>query len=145
RKEYNKIALAKPEAARTEYDYFALGHIHTLCADDDGAAAIWRHGLERFPKSALLHYKMMTYELYVHNQVESAAQLWADAERLEKKSRLDEWYRHWLRAALDDFRREYEPAVAEARAAVAMAPYDSFSHSALSWLMSDAEQYDEAI
>ena len=50
-----------------------------------------------------------------------------------------------MTASLYDYRGQNELAVAEARAAIAMAPYDAVSHSELSWVMLDAGQYDEAI
>ena len=145
RKEYNAIALAKPEADRTEYDYYILGHIHSLCEDGEGAGAIWKQGLARYPKSPLLHYKLMIYYLDRSEEIGEATRLYNEAESLERKSRLDEWYRHWLAAWLHSNRGETQSAVAEARAAIAMAPYDAISHNNLSWVMREAGEMDEAI
>jgi class 3 adenylate cyclase/TolB-like protein len=145
RQEYDRIAQSKPDAERNEYDYYALGHIDMLHGRGEAAGKIWQEGLARFPRSALLHYKVMIYHLDQHNAVEPAAELWADAEKLPRRSRLDDWYRHWLSAWLHAYRYEHGPAVSEARAAIAMAPYDVVSHSGLSWVMREAGETDEAI
>ena len=145
RQEYNRIAVGKSEADRTEYDYYVLGHINSLHGRGEASGKVWKEGLARFPKSALLHYKLMIYHLGEHDDVKQAELLWAEAEKLERRSRLDDWYRHWLSAWLHGYRGEHAPAVAEARATVAMAPYDAISHNNLSWVMREAGELDEAI
>jgi tetratricopeptide (TPR) repeat protein len=87
----------------------------------------------------------MIYHLDEHNDVKQAELLWAEAEKLERRSRLDDWYRHWLSAWLHGWRGEHAPAVAEARAAIAMAPYDAISHVNLSWVMWEAGKTEEAV
>ncbi len=87
----------------------------------------------------------MIYELDAHDDVAKAAELWAAAEKLPKRSRLDEWYRHWLSALLHAYRNEHDEAVTEARATIAMAPYDTVSHASLSWVMREAGELDEAL
>jgi adenylate cyclase len=145
RQEYNRIALAKAKADRTEYDYYVLGHIDALQGRMVPAGKTWKEGLDRFPKSALLHYKTMIYYLDQFDDVKTAGELFANAEKLEKRSRLDEWYRHWLKAWLHGWRGEHALAVPAARAAVAMAPYDALSHNNLSWVMREAGKNDEAL
>jgi class 3 adenylate cyclase/TolB-like protein len=145
RTEYNKIMLAKPQAERTEYDYYVLGHIYALSGDGETGGKFWKEGMSRFPRSALLHYKTMIYLLYFHDATNEAEKLWKAAEKLEKGSRLDEWYEHWLTAELHHYRGAYKAAVAEARAAIAMAPYDAISHNNLSWVMIHAGEWDDAI
>jgi len=145
RQEYNRIALARPEAERTEYDYYVLGHIESLHGRGEPSGKVWKEGLAQFPKSALLHYKLMIYHLDEHEDVKQAELLWAEAEKLERRSRLDDWYRHWLGAWLYGWHSEYTLAVSEARAAIAMAPYDAISHNALSWVMREAGKVDEAL
>lgn len=145
RTEYNRIALAKSEVDRAEYDYYVLGHIHSLHGRGEPAAEIWKRGLERFPNSALLRYKLMTYHLYTRNAIRPAAELWEEAEKLEKKSRLDEWYRHWFTAALNGYRGKRQVSVTEARIATSMAPYDALSHNDLSWVLREAGEVDEAL
>ena len=145
RQEYDRIAGSKPDAERTEYDYYALGHVDMLQGRPGPARDIWKAGLARFPQSALLHYKVMIYELDRHQASDEAEKLWAAAEQLPRRSRLDEWYRHWLAAWLHGYRNEHDAAVAEARATIAMAPYDTVSHAGLSWVMREAGHTEEAL
>ncbi len=145
RQEYDRIAQSRAETERTEYDYYALGHVEMLRGRGEAAGKIWQEGLARFPRSPLLHYKVVIYHLNQHASVEPAAKLWADAEKLPRRTRLDDWYRHWLSAWLHGYRNEHAAAVSEARAAIAMAPYDAVSHNALSWVMLEAGKTDEAI
>ena len=70
RQEYDRIAQSKPDAERNEYDYYALGHIDMLHGRGEAAGKIWEEGLARFPRSALLHYKLMIYHLDQHEAVE---------------------------------------------------------------------------
>jgi class 3 adenylate cyclase/TolB-like protein len=145
RQEYNRIALTKPEADRTEYDYYVLGHIDSLHGRGEAAGRVWKEGLARFPKSALLHYKLMIYHLDEHNDVKQAEMLWAEAETLERRSSLDDWYRHWLSSWLHGWRGDFRLAVAEAKATIAMAPYDAISHVNLCWVMWEAGEAEQAV
>jgi hypothetical protein len=47
RKENEKIALAKADADLTEYDYYILGHVHSLKDKDEPARAVWEKGLNQ--------------------------------------------------------------------------------------------------
>jgi TolB-like protein len=145
RQEYNRIAAAKTEADRSEYDYYVLGHRESLRGRAEESGRVWKEGLLRFPKSALLHYKLMIYHLDTHDDVKQAEPLWAEVEKLEHRSRLDEWYRHWLGAWMHGYHGEQAQAVAEARATIAMAPYDAVSHISLNWVMREAGETGEAL
>ena len=68
-----------------------------------------------------------------------------EAAVLKKRSRLDEWYYHWVVARDYASHGDYKRASAEAKAAIAMAPYDTISHSSLSWIMSGAGDHEAAI
>ena len=74
------MPFAKSEADRTEYDYYVLGHIDSLHGRGEASGKVWKEGLARFPKSALLHYKLMIYHLDEHDDVKQAELLWAEAE-----------------------------------------------------------------
>ena len=74
-----------------------------------------------------------------------AERLIAEAAKLEKKTRLDDWYFHWASAWQADHRGAYPTAVAEAKAAVAMAPYDTVSHADGADILIDGGVKDEAI
>ena len=145
RQEYGRIALEKPVDQRTEYDFYALGHLSSLRGKHDEADRIWQDGLTRFPGSSLLRYKLMIYRLLPLNDVEAAAKLWGEAEKHPRRSRLDDWYRHWMGAWLHSYRGEHLLAVTEARAAVAMSPFDVDCYKGLSWVMREAGEIDEAL
>jgi class 3 adenylate cyclase/TolB-like protein len=145
RKESEKIALAKADADFTEYDYYILGHIYTFRDKWEDARKIWEKGLKRFPNSILLRCKMTLYHLYYKRSPNAAAPLVAEVAPLPKKTRLDEWYYHWVTAELHSFRGEMDEAVAEAKIVIDMAPYDTISLSNMAWILSDGGLHDEAI
>lgn len=145
RQEYNRIALAKDDGELTEYDYYVLGHIPSLKSDMRSAGEIWKKGLERFPGSIVLRCKVAMAALYADDDVDQAATLMSEAGKLPKRSRLDDWYYHWMEAQLYRFQGENEAAVAEARRTIAMAPYDTVSRANLVWVLIDARHNDEAI
>jgi class 3 adenylate cyclase/TolB-like protein len=142
RKESNNIALAKAPADLHEYDYYILGHIKHFRRDGVGARDIWAKGLERFPDSVLLRCKLVFYYLVFTSDRASVKRLVNEARTLKKKSRLDEWYLHWASARVAV---TWPQSVAEAEAAVAIAPYDTVSRMDLSEIMSRAGRNDEAI
>jgi class 3 adenylate cyclase/TolB-like protein len=145
RKEYDKIALAKADADLTEYDYYVLGHIHAFRGEGSAARDVWASGLKRYPESVLMRYKLMIYYLYFEGATAPAEQLMREAATLKKKSQLDEWYFHWLSGALYSAQGDHKRAVAEAKAAIAMAPYDTLSRENLSRVLSAAGLKDEAL
>ena len=51
-------------------------------------------------------------------------------------------YLHWADARNYAHHNDYQRAGAEAKATVAMAPYDTLSHSGLSWIMSEAGDHE---
>lgn len=145
RKESEKIALAKSDADFTEYDYYILGHIYTFRDKWEDARKIWEKGLKRFPNSILLRCKMTLYHLYYKRSPNAAAPLVAEVAPLAKRTRLDEWYYHWVTAELHSFRGEMDEAVAEAKIVIDMAPYDTISLSNMAWILSDGGLHDDAI
>ena len=76
---------------------------------------------------------------------QNAAKLVKEAGMLKKRSRLDEWYYHWVSARDYASHSDYERASAEAKATIAMAPYDTLSHADLSCIMSGAGDHETAI
>src|SRR6185295_19114068 len=68
-----------------------------------------------------------------------------EAARLKKRSRLDEWYLHWVAARRFGFQNDHALASAEAKATIAMAPYDTLSHASLAWVPSEAGDHETAI
>jgi class 3 adenylate cyclase/TolB-like protein len=128
RRELVKIAMAKAPGDLTEYDYYIIGHVHLLRAEGEPARDIWEKGLARFPGSALLRLNLTAYYYYFQHQPALADELLAEAAKFERRTELDEWYFHWASAEHYDRRADFRRAVAEAKAAVAMAPYDTAVH-----------------
>ena len=142
RQEIEKISWNKPDSELTEYDFYIRGHTHQLVEKNFMAREIWTEGLRRFPDSVLLRCKLFfTYEGWSQN----ATRLVKEAARLKKRSRLDEWYFHWISAHDYTRHNDYERAIAEAKAAISMAPYDTLSHANLSWIMALAGEHETAI
>ena len=142
RKEYEKIAWSKDDAELTEYDYYIRGHTYHLRDETWKAHEIWQQALQRFPESVLLHYKLSF--TYSPGSMD-ATKLVTEAAALKKRSRLDEWYSHWAAALTYAAGGDYKLAVSEARATVAMAPYDTLSHAGLAGIMSDAGEDADAV
>src|SRR5262249_48621848 len=124
----------------TEYDYYVRGHTHHLrVAREEIARAreIYLAGLDRFPDSALLRIKIAFTHMQVvlhgwsadssadltrfHKLVAEAAELLA----ARRPSRFEEWYLHWVSNYKYWLERDYGRCMAEAKAAVALAPYDA--------------------
>jgi TolB-like protein len=146
RKEAEKIAWSHEGGAITEYDYYIRGHTYSMKEPNDWVHTYeqWSEGLARYPDSALMRYKLMIYYLYSQSDTKTASKLFEEARALKKKSRLDEWYHLWLAARLDSDLGFHQKAVSEAKAAIAMAPYDTLSHNNLAWVLFRAGLYDEA-
>jgi TolB-like protein len=145
RKESNEAASAKSPGELTEYDYYILGHIKTFQQDWPGGREIWAKGLQRFPDSALLHCKMAFYYISFAADPDAVEKLVTEAQKLRRKSRLDEWYLHWTSAWLELKKGQPERAIAEAEATVGMAPYDTVSRMDLSYLLTSTDRKDDAV
>lgn len=142
RQEIEKISWDKSDAELTEYDFYIRGHTHHLRGEITKSREIWQEGLRRFPDSTLMRCKLaFTYggsSLEFQNLIKEVA-------RMKKRSRLDEWYFHWISAWHKGWKGDYEAAKAEAKATISMAPYDTLSHAALAWVMSEGGDHETAI
>jgi adenylate cyclase len=142
RQEIERISWSKSDAELTEYDFYIRGHTLHLRDDYLKSRQIWQEGLKRFPDSVLMRCKLaFTYDGYSTE----ATNLVKEAGILKKRSRLDEWYFHWVNARNYAHHNDYQRASAEAKATVAMAPYDTLSHSSLSWIVSASGDHEAAI
>jgi len=142
RQEIERISWDKADTELTEYDFYIRGHTHHLRGYQFKARDIWQEGLRRFPDSVLMRCKLaFTYEGYSSQ----ATGLVKEAARLRKRSRLDEWYFHWISARDYEYHSDHERASAEAKAVIAMAPYDTLSHADLSRIVAEAGDYETAI
>ena len=104
--------------------------------------------------SALLKIKLGFTHLFVVMNSASAdpkgdiEQAWRYLEAASEKgmlSRFEAWHAHWLKAFLHQWRdNDFTRSVAEARAAVALAPNDPLCRGDLSWVLANAGFGDEA-
>ncbi len=153
-----RAAWAKLPVALGEYDYYLRGlplYMRFTPGDALKAREIWREGLDRYPESALLKIKLGFTHLYVVMNLASAdpradiEQAWRYVEAASEKgllSPLEAWHAHWLKAFLNQWRdNDFIRSVAEARAAVALAPNDPLSRADLSWVLANAGLGEEAI
>jgi class 3 adenylate cyclase/TolB-like protein len=142
RQEIERISWDKPDAELTEYDFYIRGHTYHLRGLTFKSRQVWQEGLRRFPDSVLLRCKLsFTYEGWSTD----ARTLVKEAAALRKRSRLDEWYFHWISARNYAHQNEYERAGREAKSTIAMAPFDTLSHADLSSILSAAGDYETAI
>jgi TolB-like protein/DNA-binding winged helix-turn-helix (wHTH) protein len=152
-----RAAWQKTPMALDEYDYYLRGlqyHLRSTVKDSLKARAIWREGLDRYPESALLKIKLgFTYLFVVMNGAsadpkDDIEQAWRYLEAASEKgmlSRFEAWHAHWLKAFLHQWRdNDFTRSVAEARAAVALAPNDPLCRGDLSWVLANAGLGDEA-
>ena len=151
------VAWQKSPMALGEYDYYLRGlfyHMRYTPEDLLKARAIWREGLDRYPELALLRIKLGFTHLFVVMNGASGDprgdidQAWRYAEAATEKGMLspfEAWHAHWLKAFLRQWRdNDFVQSVAEARAAVALAPNDPMSRADLSWVLANAGLGEEA-
>jgi predicted Zn-dependent protease len=82
---------------------------------------------------------------YIQFEPELAGESMAEAAKFERRTELDEWYFHWLSAELYCSHGDFHRSVLEAKAAVAMAPYDTTVHGRMARTLVRSGQADEAI
>ncbi|WP_419694732.1 adenylate/guanylate cyclase domain-containing protein [Mesorhizobium muleiense] len=144
RYEYKRTE-GKDKTDFSEYDYFLSGHeIFARFAsieEHDRAGAIWREGLEKFPTSGLLRVSLAWYHFFRpwnFNTDKRAAdyrragELAREALAEQNTSPRVQWSGRKLMAYIHWLEGNFERAVADAEAAVALAPYDADTLSFLS-------------
>jgi adenylate cyclase len=156
KKEY-EAAWGKDTASLEEYDYYLRGHDLLMQDGKDAkerAREIFQQGLNRFPNSSLLRIKLgWCYFLRAWNfwsddaaadyrragelarQVQSTPNLTPQVQRLA----------HWLMAFITSQDGDFDRALAEADAAVALAPYDAGMLGNLAMIPIMAGKPDQAI
>jgi class 3 adenylate cyclase/TolB-like protein len=161
REAYERIAWSKADSDLTEFDYYVRGHTHHMRFANDEmtrARAIYTAGLERFPDSALLRIKVAWADVYF------AGYTWASPDGAEmarvrplvsearemlaarRKSRFEEYYLHWISAYIYQIDRDFAHCVVEAKAAVALTPYDAWVRGTLAGNLAECGgSVDEAI
>jgi adenylate cyclase len=137
RDEYKRTA-GKEKANFSEYDYFLSGHEifarFTSIEEHDRAGAIWQEGLEKYPGSALLRVSLAWHSFFRpwnFNTEKPAAdyrragELAQEALAGQATSPGVQWSGRKLMAYIHWFEGDFERAVADAEAAVALAPFDA--------------------
>jgi adenylate cyclase len=159
RRNEERAAWGKPNIRLGEYDYYLRGqsvYLQSTLADVLNARTIYQEGLERYPASALLRVNLAwTYIWAVMNHqvnpnlrpdIDQAWGLANEALSTHSRSPLEAWLTHWLMAFLYQWHDEdFSRSVAEARTAVALAPYDASTRGELSWVLANAGYGDEAV
>lgn len=158
RKSEEQAAWGKDGIALGEYDYYLRGHqIFFKYTEQDMAEArrVWREGLAQFPNSALLRIKIAVshqqdavwgWSDHPDRDLDAGWKLLEEAAAIPNRPRLVEWYLHYIRAYFLQWRnQDFGGSVAEARAAFAIMPFDSWSLASLGGLLAQAGKNDEAI
>jgi tetratricopeptide (TPR) repeat protein len=141
-----------------EYDYYLRGHalfFQYTKEDMAKARAIWEEGLAKFPDSALLRVKIawslrqdmdFGWTDDPKRDLDRCWKLGIEAVAVENKSRLEQWYTHWLMAWLYQYHEaDFERSVAEAKAAVQIVPIDAFARGDMAVFLANAGRTEEAI
>jgi len=158
RKNEMELVWRKPNSALDEYDYYLRGHqafFKSTQSDIALARQIWGEGLRKFPNSALLRIKIaVTFWADVvwgwseapDDDLAKGWRLMQEAEAIPNKSKLAEWYSHYIMAVYQLWHRhDYDRSVAEARMAIEIAPYDAWTLGDLTPVMALAGNTAEAI
>jgi adenylate cyclase len=145
RKYEYKRTEGKAKADFSEYDYFLSGHEIIVrfesVEEHDRAGAIWREGLTKFPNSALLRVSLAWYHFFRPWNFDTdkavadyrrAGELAREALAERNTSPRVQWSGRKLMAYIHWLEGNFERAVADAEAAVALAPYDADTLSFLS-------------
>jgi TolB-like protein/class 3 adenylate cyclase len=144
KKEYDG-AWGKDAGSLQEHDYYLRGHDIFINAetkeDYNRAGEIWHEGLVKFPRSSLLRIKLGWF-YYVR-----ADSFWSDdaaadyrragefGREVQSTPNLSPQVRrlaHWLMAFVLSQEGDFDRAIAETDAAIALAPYDAFMLGTLS-------------
>ncbi|MET1026768.1 MAG: tetratricopeptide repeat protein [Dongiaceae bacterium] len=151
-------AWGKDTASLGEYDYLLRSHdFYFRFTEKDMARAreIIQEGLQKFPNSSLLHVKLgWTYFMdwwngwgdSLQEARDKAFKLAQEGLAAPNPTPMVQWYGHWLMAnTLLYYKRDPDRALAEAKAAKAMAPYDPDTLADLARILIYAGETDEAI
>ena len=155
--EYHE-AWGKDAANLGEYDYYLRGHDIFINAksrqDNDRAGRVWEEGLAKYPDSNLLKVKLGWYHM------KAGWRWWSDdvAAEFRKAGELSravlaannlspqvKRLAHWLFAQVLTTEGDFDRAVTEADAAMALAPYDSSLIADLSSVLIASGKPDKAL
>jgi adenylate cyclase len=156
--EEERRSWSKDEASLDAYDYYLRGasfFLRFTPADNEKARAVFEEGLKKYPGEGLLQVKLAwcflarTWYNGGENAREDVERAWAQAQSAKtapSQSHLATYLLHHLMASLYQFHGgDFTHSVDEAKAAMAMAPYETLSRSDLAYRLASAGDVDEAI
>ena len=155
--EEERRSWSKDEASLDAYDYYLRGasfFLRFTQTDNEKARAIFEEGLNKYPNDGLLLVKrawcFLARTWYSvgensHDDVEQAWRVAQSARTAPSQSHLATYLRHQLMASLFQLHdRDFAHSVDEARAAMAMAPYETMTRSDLANKLANAGDVGEA-
>lgn len=156
--EEERRSWSKDEGSLDAYDYYLRGaslYLRFTPADIEKARVVYEEGLRIYPNDGLLQVKLAWCFLSkVWNQVsenprEDVEQAWRQAQSAKTapvQSHLAAYLLHWLMASLYQYHDgDFTHSVDEAKAAMAMAPYETMSRAGLAYRLATAGDVGEAI
>jgi DNA-binding SARP family transcriptional activator/TolB-like protein len=153
-----QLAWRKPTLLLDDKDYVLRGQQLMLQFTETAYAKgvqIYEDGLSRFPDSTKLRlalafaYRHGVERNWSKRPDEDLGRAWKYANEVAlapQRSRFDRWTSHWIMAKLAQwYKGDFENSVAEAKAALSIAPYDATSRADLAELAANAGETDLAI
>ena len=156
--EEERRSWSKDEANLDAYDYYLRGaslYLRFTPADNEKARAVFEEGLKKFPNDGLLQVKLAwcflarTWYNVGEDPREDVERAWAQAQSARtapSQSLLATYLLRELMASLYEFHDgDFIHSVDEAKAAMAMAPYETMSRADLAYRLANAGDVGEAI
>ena len=156
--EEERRSWSKDEGSLDAYDYYLRGasfFLRFTPDDNEKARAIFEEGLKRYPNDGLLQVKLAwcffarTWYEVSENSREDIERAWRQAQAAKtapSQSHLATYLLHQLMASLYQYHDgDFTHSVDEAKAAMAMAPYETISRSDLASKLANAGDASEAI
>ena len=152
-----RTAWGKDTANLEEYDYYLRGHdlfMQYTADSHEKAGRIWKDGLAKFPNSALMsvmlgfYHFMRVYNGYSDHpetDLQRAEELLKQTFAHQSLSPQERRLGHWLSAYVNSLKRDFERALEDVEAAVALAPYDAFMLGDFSQMLIMAGRPEQAM
>jgi len=156
--EEERRSWGKEEGSLDAYDYYLRGaslFLRFTAADTEKARVVFEEGLKKYPNDGLLQVKLAwcflarTWYHLSENPREDIEQAWGQAlsaRTAPSQSHLATYLLHQLMATLYQLHDgDFTHSVDEAKAAMAMAPYETMSRADVSYRLANAGDVGEAI
>jgi TolB-like protein len=156
--EEERRSWSKDEGSLDAYDYYLRGaslYLRFTPEDNEKARAVFGEGLKKYPNDGLLLVKyawcfLSRVEYGVSKDrradVDRAWEVAQSAKAAPPQSHLATYLLHWLMASLYQYHDgDFTRSVDEAKAAIAMAPYETMPRAAVAASLANAGDVGEAI